>query len=252
MWGTSKFEASQIRSLLEILPEDWLDFITVPVHFFVTSSGQISVGFDGPALWILMALWTVARGSDVVSGEIGRGTMEMMLAQPVRRSAVLISHSVVTLLGTVVLALSAWLGICIGLSLFELSDDVKPAMFLAPASNLFALGVFFAGFTTLVSSLDRYRWRTIGITVGFLLVSMLLKILAMSDPYFEPIGWLTFLSCFEPMELSYHFWTPKYAKHPEAAWATLCWLNGILIGLGLAAFIAAGVVFCRRDLPAPL
>ena len=46
VWVTSKFEASQIRSLLKILPEDWLDFITVPVHFFVTSSGQISVGFD--------------------------------------------------------------------------------------------------------------------------------------------------------------------------------------------------------------
>ena len=36
------------------------------------------------------------------------------------------------------------------------------------AFNLFCLGVAVAGFSTLVSSLDRYRWRTIGIVVAAL------------------------------------------------------------------------------------
>ena len=42
-------------------------------------------------------MFAIARGSDVVSGELGRGTLEMLLAQPVSRLQVLYTQAAVTL-----------------------------------------------------------------------------------------------------------------------------------------------------------
>jgi hypothetical protein len=36
------------------------------------------------------------------------------------------------------------------------------------------------------------------------------------------------------------------------AWALLARYDAILLGVGLAAYVAGAVIFSRRDLPAPL
>ncbi|MFO0947626.1 MAG: ABC transporter permease subunit [Planctomycetota bacterium] len=38
----------------------------------------------------------MTRGSDAIAGEIDRGTMEVLLAQPIRRSTIIVTHAVVT------------------------------------------------------------------------------------------------------------------------------------------------------------
>ena len=47
-----------------------------------------------------------------------------------------------------------------------MSDLMDPSVLAHASVNLFALGVMLAGFTTVMSSWDRYRWRTIGIVSG--------------------------------------------------------------------------------------
>ena len=46
-----------------------------------------------PLVLFSAVIWAIMRGSDCVSGEIGRGTMEMLLAQPVRRTSLYTAHS---------------------------------------------------------------------------------------------------------------------------------------------------------------
>ena len=41
--------------------------------------------YEEPMIYMIMTIWCVARSSDVVSGELGRGTMEILLSQPVSR-----------------------------------------------------------------------------------------------------------------------------------------------------------------------
>ena len=74
-------------------------------------------------------------------------------------------------------------------------------------------GFFIAAIATLMSSMDRYRWRTLGIVIAIYMGEAMIKILAMSAESFEWAGWLTFFSLYEP-ELSIKL----YQANPSAFW----------------------------------
>src|SRR4029078_11944129 len=92
-------------------------------------------------------------------------------------------------------------------------EKTKVSYFVPGASNLFCLGVAVAGFATLVSSLDRYRWRTIGGVVGGSVVTIVLKLLGQA---IDEVAWLQYLSIFTAYE------PQKFVSigvhEPAAAW----------------------------------
>lgn len=252
VWITSQFNMREIRKLLYYAPDFVSNFFVVPVEVLASPAGRIAVSYDDPLVVVAISIWAIARGSDAVSGEIGRGTMELLLAQPVRRIEVLFVHAAVTLFGAAVLAVVAFLGTFVGLKTIELESVVRAKIFLAPALNLFSLGVFLSGLTTMLSSCDRYRSRTIGIAVSFYVVETIIKLVSMAVPDYANLRWLTFLTAFEPQKLAHAFWPRTLAAEADQSWTMLWQYNGLLITLGLAGYLAAAVIFSRRDLPAPL
>ena len=215
----------------------------VPFEDVGTREGLLALAYVDPIVLFTFVIWGIGRGSDTVSGPLGRGTLEMIVAQPVSRTAILVPQAAVAALGCFVLALATWLGTCVGIALVPLETDVNPLAFLPAAANLFGLGFFLAGFTTLISSLDTYRARTIGIAAGFFIVQLIIKIVARMADGFEWLLSCTFLGAFEPQVL---------IRDWQTAGPQLAQFNGVLIGLGLLSFVVAGVIFARRDLPAPL
>jgi len=252
VWLLPQIKAYQMRKILLSVPEFVQKLFPLPVEVMISSTGRLAACFELPLMQISIAAWAIARGSDAISGEIGRGTMELLLAQPVRRLHLLTTHAVVTILGSAVCCICAWLGIGLGTVTVELDEKVDTLMVIPSAVNLFALGVFIAGATTLFSSLDRYRSRTIGIVVSVLIVESILKLISR---YAEDFAWLKYLSmftAFEPQVVSYHFWPSMAGQVNINPWLLSAQYNGLLIGLGLAGYAAAAAIFCHRDLPAPL
>ena len=243
VWITSQFEMREVRFLLDHAPDFVTNFFVVPVHVIASPAGRVAISYDDPVVVLTISIWAIARGSDVVSGEIGRGTMEMLLAQPVRRISVLATQAAVTVGGAALLALAAWLGTCAGVATVTLGEEVSMTAFLPGVVNLFALMLFLAGFSTMVSSWDNYRWRTIGLVGGFYVVELVVKVIARLVSKLEWLMSFTFLGAFEPQAL---------IIDPQQAWDLSLKYDGALIGLGLASYLVAVVVFCHRDLPAPL
>ena len=220
---TSQVDMSRFETLLNNLPEAWEKFSPVPFKKLISYPARIAVTYEEPMLYLLMTIWCIARSSDSVSGELGRGTMEMMLAQPVSRLQVLITSIFVTICGIALLASVAWAGTCVGIATTTVERPPPGAswslpfwqnssadtlqqipmrqlagfgMFIPAALNYFSLGYFLAGSCTFLSSCDRYRWRTIGLMMGFYVVQMLTEILGQA---FEKISWVRQLSIFAPM-----------------------------------------------------
>ena len=243
VWLTSLLDLGAVGIFLQSLPPVFEAILGISFKAVATPTGRVAIGYVHPVLLFGTAAWCVARGSDVVSGEIGRGTMEMLLAQPVRRLTVLLVPVVVTTLGSLILCVAAWCGTSVGLWWVGLAREVSPRLFLPAAANLFGAMFFLAGMTTLLSSFDRFRWRTIGLMGGFYIVEIILKVVARAAPRFDWLMYLTFDAAFEPQAL---------AISPDTAWSTLARYDGVLLGLGLAAYFGAAVVFCRRDIPPPL
>ena len=291
VWLVSFFEMSRFKAIIEQFRE-YERFSPVPFEQLFTYTGRIALAFDEPVVVMSMSMWAIARGSDCVSGEIGRGTMEMLLAQPVSRVQVLWSQATVTIGGVVLLATASWLGIYTGIMTttvkepapaetwtipwldFDISNpfaeeemvdvpmslQVDPANFVPASFNLLALGVFLAGLSSLLSSLDRYRWRTIGLVAGIFVVQVILKIISLAADRLHWLGYCTFFSAYEPEQF-----VSVALNNPENVWSIALFdasghyaglgplgYNLILLGMGLAAYVAASLVFRARDLPAPL
>jgi len=243
VWISSMIELGAFGVFLQTLPPAFEKLSGVPFASVATSLGRISMAYVDPVVIFAATVWGIGRGSDAVSGEIGRGTMEMLLAQPVRRISVLATQAAVTVGGAALLALASWLGTCAGVASVTLDDRIAMTAFLPGVVNLFALMLFLAGFSTMISSWDSYRWRTIGLVGGFYVVELVLKVIARLVSKVEWLMQFTFLGAFEPQAL---------IIDPEHAWDLSLKYDGVLVGLGLASYLVAAVFFCHRDLPAPL
>ena len=219
----------------------------VPLEDLASPLGRVAFSFEEFPTIVIMGLWGIARGSECIVGRVGAGTMEMLLAQPIRRLSVVTSHAVVTLAGVAVLAAAAWCGVGFGLMIAEF--DAPPAWSkYGPATlNYMGLGVFIACAATLVSALARTRAQAVGLVVGFYVVELTLMIMSRLSDRFEWLQWFTILTAYEPTLL-----TIGIEREPGAAWPQFWQYNAVLFGLGGLLLAAATAIFCRRDVPAPL
>jgi ABC-2 type transport system permease protein len=287
-----ELDTTSFRRIMDLVPKSWLKFASVDLEWLISYSGRTGLTLDEPFLIMMFAIWAIVRGSDVVSGEISRGTMEMLLAQPVSRRRVFLIQVGSTILGLAILCLATWLAMWLAVHTTSVKVAADPApniwslpTMLIPGSNkepesvdkpmsefvdaadfipgvvsLFSLAAFVTGFTTLMSSMDRFRWRTLGIAAGFYLVAAMIKILAIASTTFSWAHWLSFFSLYEPEvaikascetpELLWQFW--RYGD--DGAWEGFGILaqNMILLGGAIVFLIAAWRIFERRDIPQPL
>lgn len=243
VWLSSLIELGALGDLLAALPVTLEKVSGLPFSDITTPSGLISVLYVDPVVLIACAIWAVARGSDAVAGEIDRGTMEVLLAQPVRRSNIVLSHAIVTTAGAAILAASLLLGNWIGIALVTFEQPISIRVFVPAAINLFAFTLSLAGVGALVSALDRYRWRVAGITGGFFIIQLIIKVIARMWPDGEWLTYFTIFGAFEPQ---------KMIQYPEQALEMSLKYNSALLGLAFLSYVATAVIFCRRDVPAPL
>ncbi len=287
---TSQVDMGRFESILRTLPEQWEKFSPVPFEKLISYPARIAVIYEEPLVYLLMTVWCISRGSDCVSGELGRGTMEMLVSQPVSRLQILLTPIVVTVVGVALLAAVAWLGTCTGIATTSIERPAEGSTWTIPftaiqfarenaemeripmshlasfrqfvpaALNYCSLGIFMAGICTLLSALDRYRWRTIGLMMAFYVGSMLAEIVGQAFPKLAFVRHVSFFSVYEPIKF-----VSEANAEPAVAWSW--WLrdaqgavidlgplagDALLAGLGFAGFVLAAIIFCRRDVPAPL
>ncbi len=290
VWIVSQFELQRLQGFLDQL-RPFEQFMPVPLDQVLTYPGSLALTFDEPVLILCVLVWSISRGSDIVSGELSRGTLEMLLSQPIGRMKLMAAHLVLAVFGVVLLATLAWLGLYMGIQtnsvretvnsginiqlwtfkipvvpgseqtvLVPLRERVDPRMFMAPCFNLMAFSLFMLSLSTLASALDRYRWRTIGCVLGIYVLELLLYLLAKATPSMSWCHWFTFFTLYQPdgiVHLSGRdpamMWS--LTAEPNIFWVTSLGPLGIslaLVAMSAVCFALAFWRFDRRDLPAPM
>ncbi|MEM8668499.1 MAG: ABC transporter permease subunit [Planctomycetota bacterium] len=289
VWVVSLLDMGQFKTILDQFRE-FEKFAPIEFDALFTYSGRVGMTYDEPIVILCTVIWCIARGSDVVSGELNRGTMEMMLAQPIRRRTLLASHAAVSIAGLALLCLSVWGGIAVGIEATTVSETVDPPSFRIPMFNLdvpltvddpvkeeiplnqrvnaatyaastfhlFAFGFFLLALSSMFSSLDRYRWRTVGAVVGVYVLQLVMFGLGKAAVSLEWLLSMSFFSCYKPQKMTSLVsegglaapWSLSTAV-PDATFPPLVYPL-ILIALGCVCYAIAARHFTRRDLPAPL
>ncbi len=244
IWLVSKVSLPAMTEfLLNAIPQEWEGLSGVPFKEVATPTGRIALALVDPVVVFSMSAWGIARGSDVVSGELGRGGLELFLSQPVSRVAWLATQTTVTIMGTVILACAAWCGLWCGIQTVEAIQGVSPRDFVPGVANLCALGIMLAGISTLLSAWGSQRGKTIGIMTGFYVVQMIIKLVGRMA---EPLSWLQYVSVFTAFE------PQVLVSRADEAWSLFLWYDGPLLAIGGIAYILAAIRFATRDIPAPL
>jgi ABC-type transport system involved in multi-copper enzyme maturation permease subunit len=242
VWLQSLIKFGAWVNILNILPDFVEKIAGVPLADLASPQGRIGILYFHLVTLLLCIGWAVGRGTDTVGGGISRGTLELVVTLPVRRASILLIPAAIATLGAAILALSLWLGNWLGLVTVDFAAEVSILQFLPGAVNLFFMTFALTGVTTMLSSLDNNRWRTMWLAVAFFIVSGMLDMVA---ALWEPGSWLaycSFLSAFDPQRL--------IILGPDG-WTVSLRYNAVLLAVGLAGYLAAAVVFSRRDIPVP-
>ena len=238
----------------------------------------LAVALLHPVVIILGCLWAVGRSGGAIAGELDRGTMELLLSQPVPRYCLVLAHFLVDCAVIPLLCLAVYAGTQLGLYLvgpftvdysalaklppaFQVFVKAGPPTLAVSAErqvlalvNLAALLFATSGLAIAVSSVGRNRWRSLGVATlaGVAMftanvVGQLWEAAAFARPF-------TVFFYYQPQKIwlkdDWHVdlgdaFTPgrPLAEVPVLA---------VLFGAGLLGYAFALTVFTRRDLPAPL
>jgi ABC-2 type transport system permease protein len=234
---------------------------------------MLSIGYVHPVMQFVFCIWAVGRAAGAVAGEIDRGTMELLLAQPLARARLVLAHFLVDCVTIPCLCLALFAGNLIGTWWIDpiqvrppakemklpfkvpTNDDpevrkqleIHPWRFVRALPVVGGLVFGIGGLTMWASAMGRYRWRTMGLAVSVVLVMFLINVLGQM---WEPAGWL------RPATIFFYY-QPQQVIPEGGGWSVN--VNGVpvpmllvLYGVGAIGYVAATVTLVRRDLPAPL
>jgi ABC-2 type transport system permease protein len=190
----------------------------------------------------LLALWPVMIGIYAIFSSIGiareveRGTLDLLLAQPVKRYKVLISKFAVFVLAALLIAAASLAGLALGTALINESVDIISLSLVLLEALLFVLA--FASITLLFATLFLEPRRSL-LAAGVIMAGS--YILNFIVPILDPsVSWLRNLSVF-------------YYYQPQEIISSAS-LNGTAVAVyatvAVVCFIAALAVFQRRDISA--
>lgn len=186
---------------------------------------------------VLALVWAHAIMSctRLPAGEIDRGTVDILLGLPVTRWGVMRSESLVWLGNGAVLLAMAVLGNVVGNLAVEESMRPDLTRTLIVVANLMCLYVAVGGISWFVSAASDRRGKAVAVVFAVVLASFLLNYLAQ---FWQPADDVVFLSLL-------NYYRPLFVLRDGT------WPIGdmaILSAVGVGLWIAAGLVFARRDI----
>ena len=218
---------------------------------------MLTIGYVHPVVQTIFAIWTVGRASGALAGEMERGTMELLLAQPLRRRTVILAHLAVDLVTIPALCLCMILGTWLGVHVVGFSDEAFATLqlhqFWGGLVNSAALLFALSGITLALSALGRSRWRVMAVAIAVVLVSFIVNVLGQLWSVLRPWRPLSLFYYYQPQPIILkNVWTVNFLSVNETVWIAGVPVIPVLLILGVVGYVTALGVFCRRDLPAPL
>jgi ABC-2 type transport system permease protein len=194
----------------------------------------LTIGYQHPFVMFLLMLFAVGVPAGLLTGEVQRGTMELILSRPVTKTQIYLCACILTLAGMFALVIVMYLGTVVAVNVYEFSEPIPLDRFLRIAVNAGLLASTFGAFALLCAASFARLYSAVGISVAFLSLNYFVAIIA----EWWPRMW------FLRRATLFYF---VYYSDLWSGWplGNMGWLAAIL----LVTVIIGGIIWHHRDLP---
>ncbi len=198
------------------------------------TEGLITIGYKHPFVLFLYMFFAVSVPTGLLTGEVQRGTMELILSRQIPKLHVYICAGLITVLGMFALVMVMFLGTVTSLHIYDFGKPIALGMFFRIAID----GGLFASTTgaiaLLFASIFASRSIASGIAVGFLVINYFISIIS---------EWWPRLSFLKGATLF------KYVSGPEIMTGWPFKTMSVLAVIFLISVVSGAIIWKRRDLP---
>lgn len=232
LYPTYAKERGNVRQFVENLPflKRLLDDDTVD---FLSPAGFFNVAFRHPLTFLTFALTAAMPALTCPAADRGRGTLDLLLAAPVRRRVLVRSVAAATALRAAAVGLAPFVGVVVGAAAGGCLDAVPLATFAVTAMNAAAFTASLAGIALFLGATAPDGAAATARFAAAFVALMLLDALSLLWKAGAWIRWLTPGGYYRASEIA-----------GGRADLPLCF--GVLLGLAVAGWLAAEAAAERR------
>lgn len=226
--------AKEMQALLDSLPPALMALFASQGLDLSTPEGFLNMelfSFLGP---IFVMIYAATVGAGATAGEEERGTLDLLLANPIPRWRVVAEKAVAMTIGLVILSAAMLLGVVVVSVVMQIDVDAGKVAAALTSNGL--LGLSLGGVALLVGALTGRRMMAVGVTMTLAVASFFVNGLA------PLVDWLAGL---RPWSLFYHYIGYDPLNHGLDALHA-----GVLLAVAVVGAMAAALAFERHDLVA--
>ncbi len=221
--------------MLEDMPSIFLSFMGGADILYHTLTGFITIGLTHPLVILILAAYPLNLAGKAISGELVKGTGELLFTRPIKRYRIILTHLVVALFGIFILSLGILLGLEAGFWAIDITERIPFQDLLPVTINIAALMMATAGLGFFISAAVPKAELTPALAAGAIALMYVLDFLT---------------DIWEGLEVINTFSLYNYYHPGEVIAGNGYWLSDTLLLLiaGLILTGAAMVILEKRDL----
>lgn len=227
-------QAAEFEKLIQTYPEGFLEAFGVEdaAQTFQSIEGFIATEHYSLMWPLILIIMVVSFGSGAIAGEVDRGTIELLLAQPLSRSRIYWGKLVAGMALIFAFALTSAFSVVPFSLLHNVELQLTNHLTIAVLGSLFGWAIL--GMTMLLSSFSSSRGRVASLSAGILLLMYAAKIIASLKESLEELKYTSFF---------------HYFDHTNAVINNSIRLENALVFVGAAVVtsLLGWLIFLRRD-----
>lgn len=196
-------------------------------------SALLTIGYQHPFVLFLAMLFAVGVPAGLLTAEVQKGSMELILSRPVTKTQVYICAAVLTMVGMFALFVVMFLGTVAAVHIYTFSEPIPLNLFFRLAVNGGLLASTFAAFALVSAASFRRLYTSVGVSVAFLTLNYFISLVSQWWPKLEFLRRATLF----------------YLVYSSNLWEGWPWRNmAIMAGILIVTTITGGLIWRRRDL----
>ena len=196
--------------------------------------GLIAIGYQHPFILFLLMLFAVGVPTGLLTGEVQKGTMELILSRPVKKLHIYLCAGFLTIAGMFALVFVMFLGTVTAVHIYEFNDPVPLDLFFRLAMNGGLLASAVGAVALLAAAYFKGRNMAVGVTAGFLMINYFISVISQLWPRMAFLNRVTLFNYLSAPKL--------WRGWPLSDFA-------VLAAVLLVSAVAGAIVWQRRDLP---